>query len=227
MIKPGQLALRRTLAVMKNNNELLLSKNNPTKSISVCLKNKNTVMIKLLIMSTALLAFAINTKAENTQPLKTDTSVYDFKVEGLNGDTINLASFKGKKIMIVNTASYCGNTHQYADLETLYEKYKDKLVIIGFPANNFGAQEPGSNTEIKEFCKKNYGVTFPMAAKVSVKGDDIHPLFKYLVSEAAKIGVNDPIQWNFTKFLLDENGKLIAVIHNKKSVLSDDVTSKL
>ena len=160
------------------------------------------------------------------QTLK-DTTIYDFKVPGLEGGTIDLSAYKGKKIMIVNTASLCGNTHQYADLEALYQKYKDKLVIIGFPANNFASQEPGTNAEIKEFCTKNYGVTFPMAAKVSVKGDDIHPLFRYLVSEAAKIGITDPIKWNFTKFLLDENGKLIAVIHNKTSVLSDEVISKL
>jgi glutathione peroxidase len=129
--------------------------------------------------------------------------------------------------LIVNTASKCGNTPQYADLEKLYETYKDKLVIVGFPANNFGAQEPGSNNEIEEFCKKNYGVTFPMSEKVSVKGDDIHPLFKYLVGEAQKLGETDPIKWNFTKFLLDENGKLIAVINNKVNPMSEEVTKYL
>jgi glutathione peroxidase len=196
-------------------------------------KNKNLYMIKLLIISTAF--FACTAQANKIQTINTesskpasDTSIYSFKVDALDGGgIIDLSAYKGKKIMIVNTASYCGNTHQYADLEALYQKYKGKLVIIGFPANNFGAQEPGTNVEIKEFCTKNFGVTFPMAAKVSVKGNDIHPLFKYLVSEAAKIGVADPIKWNFTKFLLDENGKLIAVIHNKTSVLSDEVTSKL
>src|SRR5215212_2677711 len=101
------------------------------------------------------------------------TSIYDFKVEGLEGGTIDLSQFKGKKLMIVNTASKCGNTPQYADLEKLYEKYKDKLVIVGFPANNFGGQEPGTSDDIKEVCRKNYGVTFPMAAKISVKGEDI------------------------------------------------------
>src|SRR5678809_1578241 len=108
-------------------------------------------------------------------------AIYDFKVQGLDGSPIDFSAYKGKKIMIVNTASQCGNTPQYADLEKLYEKYKDKLVIVGFPANNFGAQEPGTNDEINSFCKKNYGVTFPMAEKVSVKGDDIDPLFKWLV----------------------------------------------
>jgi glutathione peroxidase len=155
------------------------------------------------------------------------SSIYDFKVEGLEGNSIDFKKFKGKKIMIVNTASKCGNTPQYAELEELYEKYKDKLVIVGFPANNFGSQEPGTNSEIKEFCTKNYGVTFPMAAKVSVKGDDIAPIFDYLVGEAKKLGFEDPIKWNFTKFLLDENGKLITVIHNKTKPMSEDVLKYL
>jgi glutathione peroxidase len=172
-------------------------------------------MLRALFLSAFLIFLA---------PVK---NIYDFKVPGLDGKTINFKKYKGKKIMIVNTASKCGNTPQYADLEKLYEQYKDKLVIIGFPANNFGKQEPGSNDEIGEFCKKNYGVTFPMAEKVSVKGDDIHPLFQYLVDEAAKMGIQDPIKWNFTKFLLDEHGKLIAVIHNKVNPMSDEVTKYL
>ncbi|MFL5771575.1 MAG: glutathione peroxidase [Flavisolibacter sp.] len=155
------------------------------------------------------------------------TSIYDFKVDGLSGGSIDFSQYKGKKIMIVNTASKCGNTPQYAELEALYEKYKDKLVIVGFPANNFGGQEPGSNTEIREFCTKNYGVTFPMASKVSVKGDDIDPVFKYLVNEAQKLGVEDPIKWNFTKFLIDENGKLVAVFHNKVKPMSEEVLKYL
>lgn len=156
------------------------------------------------------------------------TSIYDFKVPALDGNgTIDFSKFKGKKIMIVNTASKCGNTPQYAQLEELYKQYKDKLVIVGFPANNFGGQEPGTNGEIQEFCKKNYGVTFPMAEKVSVKGDDIAPLFKYLVDEATKKGFTDPIKWNFTKFLLDEKGNLITVIHNKVNPMSDEVTKYL
>lgn len=155
------------------------------------------------------------------------SSIYEFKVEGLEGGSIDFSKFKGKKIMIVNTASKCGNTPQYKELEELYEKYKDKLVIVGFPANNFGQQEPGSNAEIKEFCTKNYGVTFPMASKVSVKGDDIAPIYKYLTDEAKKLGVEDPVKWNFTKFLLDENGKLIAVIHNKTKPMSEEVLKYL
>src|SRR5690606_7690857 len=121
-------------------------------------------------------------------------------------------------------ASKCGYTKQYEGLEKLYETYKDRLVIIGFPANNFGGQEPGTNAEIEAFCKQNYGVSFPMAAKVSVKGNDIHPVFKYLVNEAEKLGVKDPvIAWNFTKFLLDEKGSLIKVFPSKVTPLSDEL----
>lgn len=168
----------------------------------------------------------------------TGGSIYDFKVPGMDGE-IDFSQYKGKKIMIVNTASKCGNTPQYKDLETLYEKYKDKLVIVGFPANNFGAQEPGSNEDIKNFCTKEYSVTFPMAEKVSVKGDDIHPLYKWLVDQSKELAkklpadnskdivwkrfLQDPVIWNFTKFLLDEKGNLVAVFHNKVSPMSEEI----
>ena len=154
-------------------------------------------------------------------------SIYDFKVPGLDGQSIDLSKYKGKKILIVNTASKCGFTPQYDALEKLYEANQSKLVVLGFPANNFKGQEPGSNEEIQEFCKKNYGVTFPMAEKVSVKGDDIHPLFKYLVAEAGKMGIEDPIKWNFTKFLVDEKGKLLAVFPSKTDPMSEEVTKYL
>jgi glutathione peroxidase len=160
-------------------------------------------------------------------PPKKATSIYKFKVEALDGSKIDFKKYKGKKILIVNTASKCGNTPQYAQLEELYQKYKDRLVIVGFPANNFGGQEPGGKTDIIEVCRRNYGVTFPMADKVSVKGDDIAPIFQYLVDEAKKLGITDPVKWNFTKFLLDENGKLLAVIHNKTKPMSEEVTKFL
>jgi len=153
-------------------------------------------------------------------------SIYDFKVPSLEGGSIDFSKYKGKKVLIVNTASKCGLTPQYIELQALHEQYKDKLVVIGFPANNFN-QENGTNSEINEFCKKNYGVTFTMAEKVSVKGDDIHPLFKYLTDEAAKMGVEDPIKWNFTKFLLDEKGKLIAVIPSKVKPSDESLTKWL
>lgn len=155
-------------------------------------------------------------------------SIYDFKVKGIDGNTIDLAAFKGKNILIVNTASQCGNTPQYADLEKLYQSYQDKIVVIGFPANNFGSQEPGTNEEIKEFCTKNYSVSFPMAAKVSVKGDDIEPLFKYLVAEAEKLGFDEPvIRWNFTKFLVNKEGKLVAVFSHKTNPMSEEILKYL
>lgn len=155
------------------------------------------------------------------------TGLYDFKLTSLDGKPMDLAQYKGKKILIVNTASACGYTPQYADLEALYEKYKGKLVVIGFPANNFGEQEKGTNSEIASFCKKNYGVTFPMSEKVSVKGDDIAPLFKYLTDEAGKLGVTDPIKWNFTKFLIDEQGKLVAVFPSKVKPMDAEITKYL
>ncbi|MGI8892431.1 MAG: glutathione peroxidase [Bacteroidia bacterium] len=155
------------------------------------------------------------------------TSIYDFKVAGLEGGEIDFSQYRGKKILIVNTASECGQTPQYKDLDKLYRQQNDQLVIIGFPANNFGGQEPGSNEEIKDFCEKNYAVTFPMAAKVSVKGDDIHPLFKYLTDEAKKKGFENPIKWNFTKILIDEKGELITVFNHKVKPMSDEVMNYL
>ena len=136
-------------------------------------------------------------------------SIYDFKVESIDGQEINFADFKGKKILIVNTASECGFTKQYADLQKVSQDYADKLVVIGFPANNFGGQEPGTNTDIGAFCEKNFGVTFPLAAKVSVKGEDTAPIFKFLTDKDLNGVKNTTIMWNFTKFLVDENGKLV------------------
>ena len=152
----------------------------------------------------------------------TGSSIYDFKVPGLDGE-IDFSNYKGKKIMIVNTASQCGNTPQYKDLEALYEKYKDKLVIIGFPANNFGGQEPGSNAEIKQFCTKEFSVTFPMAEKISVKGDDIAPIYKFLSEQAAAKGFDDPVKWNFGKFLIDEKGNLVATFSPKTQPMSEEI----
>jgi glutathione peroxidase len=154
--------------------------------------------------------------------------IYDFSVPALNGGDINFAEYKGKKILIVNTASQCGYTPQYAELQKLQDAYKDKLVVVGFPANNFGGQEPGSNEEIKSFCKKNYGVTFPMAQKVSVVGQDAHPLFQWLDEQAKAMGNEEPvIKWNFTKFLIDENGKLLAVFRSKVKPMDEAITNYL
>lgn len=155
-----------------------------------------------------------------------DTSLYSFKAKTVDGKDFDFSSLKGKKVLIVNTASECGNTPQYADLEKLYEKYKDHLVIIGFPANNFGAQEPGTNEQISEFCKTNYGITFPVMQKVSVKGDDISSLFQWLTTENNPDFTGD-IKWNFEKFLLDENGKLIHRFRSKVTPFSPEIISAI
>lgn len=190
-------------------------------------------MIKLMAIGFVLLTSATSSNTasmKNENPLQTPArskSIYDFKVEALDGSTIDFASFKGKKILIVNTASACGYTPQYEGLEALYKKYQDKLVIVGFPANNFGGQEPGTNGEIKEFCKKNYGVTFPMAAKISVKGDDMAAIYKWLCTKSENGVLDATISWNFNKFLLDEKGNLVTKFDSKVTPMSDELTSKL
>ncbi len=158
--------------------------------------------------------------------LAAPASVYDFKLKTIDGDDFSLAKFKGKKILVVNTASKCGYTKQYADLQKLSELYKDKLVVVGFPANNFGGQEPGTNQDIKSFCKDNFSVSFPMSGKVSVKGADIAPLFKYL-TEAENPDFTGEIKWNFEKFLLDENGKLVHRYRSGTNPLDPAITSKI
>lgn len=183
-------------------------------------------MIRIILASIIFISFAF-TSNEKKSAATSQPTIYNFKVEGLEGGTINFASFKGKKILIVNTASKCGYTPQYTELEELYEKYKDKLVVIGFPANNFGGQEPGTNAEIKEFCTGTYHVTFPMAAKVSVKGDDMAPLYQWLTSKEKNGVLDAEIKWNFGKFLLNEKGELIAYFPSKVKPMSEEITSKL
>ncbi len=182
-------------------------------------------MKKLLIVCTSFILISFMLPSPTF--LSKSTSIYDFKVDGLTGGTIDFSEFKGKKILVVNTASKCGFTPQYEYLQKLYEKYKDKLVIVGFPANNFGNQEPGNNDEIKAFCTKNYGVTFPMAAKVSVKGDDIAPIFKWLTNKSENGVMDAEIKWNFTKFLLDENGVLIGKFDTAVSPMSEEIVKYL
>jgi glutathione peroxidase len=145
-------------------------------------------------------------------PMKKET-IYQFNVQDLSGNAFDFTTLKGKKIMIVNTASECGLTPQYEELQAVYEKYKEQnFVIVGFPANNFGSQEPGSNAQIATFCQKNYGVTFPMMAKISVEGSDQHPLYQFL-TQKAKNGLEDSeVQWNFQKYLINESGELAKVV---------------
>ena len=138
------------------------------------------------------------------------TSVYDFSATTIDGKPRKLADYKGKVLLVVNTASKCGFTPQYKGLEALYKKYKDKgLVVLGFPSNQFGAQEPGPESEIAEFCEMNFGVTFPLFSKVDVNGDAAHPLFKYLTSTKKGLLGSEAIKWNFTKFLVGKDGRVI------------------
>ena len=139
------------------------------------------------------------------------TSIYDYTMKSIDGESVSLKSYSGKVVLLVNVASRCGFTPQYEGLQALYEKYKDRgLVIVGIPANNFGSQEPGTNEEIKKFCSMKYNVTFPMMAKVSVLGDDQTPLYKFLTDKSANPQVGGDIKWNFTKFLFDRHGKPVA-----------------
>lgn len=152
------------------------------------------------------------------------TSIHTFKTKTLDGQDFDFASLKGKKVLIVNTASECGLTPQYKQLEELYEKYKDKnFTIVGFPANNFGAQEPGSNSQIKEFCTKNYGVTFPMMEKISVKGDDMHEIYQWLTKKEKNGVMSSSVKWNFQKYLIDEEGHLVDSVSPTKKPDCDKI----
>ncbi|MDD5150822.1 MAG: glutathione peroxidase [Flavobacterium sp.] len=161
------------------------------------------------------LLVTIQSQAQNKSAMEKQT-IYQFKVEDLSGKIFDFASLKGKKIMIVNTASKCGYTPQYKELEALYKEYADKgFVIVGFPANNFGAQEPGTNEEIATFCQLNYGVTFPMMSKISVKGKDMNEVYQFL-TEKSKNGLQDSdVKWNFQKYLINENGELVKIYYSK------------
>jgi glutathione peroxidase len=153
-------------------------------------------------------------------------SFHDFTVKTIDGEEISLSEFKGKKVLVVNTASKCGLTPQYEDLQKLYEKYgSDKFVIIGFPANNFMNQEPGSNSEIKQFCSSEYNVTFPMMAKISVKGDDMDPLYDWLTNKDLNGVMDSKVKWNFQKYMIDENGKFVDVAYPKTNPLDDQIVS--
>jgi len=178
-----------------------------------------------LVAVSLITSFAATSKKTN----KTTgaTSVYDFKLKTLDGQETSLAKYKGKKLLLVNVASQCGYTPQYKNLEALYKQYGSKVIVIGFPANNFGQQEPGTAAEIKEFCAKNYGVSFPMMEKISVKGNDAHPLYKYLSNKSENGVCGDEPSWNFCKYLIDENGKVVKFFPSKVDPLSPEITSLL
>lgn len=175
--------------------------------------------MKTFVLMMVSLLFAVSLEAQNK-------SFYDFAVKTIDGKEFSLSSLKGKKVLVVNVASKCGLTPQYAQLEKLYEKYKDKdFVIIGFPANNFMGQEPGSNEEIAQFCSLNYGVTFPMMAKISVKGREIAPLYQWLTEKKLNGKEDASVQWNFQKFMIDENGNWVGFASPKESPFSEKIVT--
>ena len=153
-------------------------------------------------------------------------SFHDFTVKNIDGEDFDLSNLKGKKILVVNTASKCGFTPQYKDLQKLHEKYSSEdFIIIGFPANNFMNQEPGSNSEIKTFCSSEYNITFSMMAKISVKGDDIHALYQWLTKKELNGKLDSKVKWNFQKYMIDENGKLVDVAYPKTNPLDDQIVN--
>jgi glutathione peroxidase len=191
--------------------------------------------MKFIISTFLLLAFTACGQTKNAQNNENSSSmnapkesIHQFTVTDINGKSFDFKSLKGKKIMVVNTASKCGLTPQYEKLEALYQKYKNSnFVIVGFPANNFMGQEPGTNEEIATFCKKNYGVSFSMMEKISVKGSDIHPVYQFL-TEKSKNGLEDnSVQWNFQKYLIDENGYLVKVVSPRTSPDDQEITNWL
>jgi glutathione peroxidase len=175
-------------------------------------------MFSKILISTAL----------TTVSMLAASSIYDFTLDSISGQPVSLAQYKGKVVMLVNVASKCGYTPQYKGLEALYKKYESKgLVILGFPANNFMSQEPGTNAEIQAFCSRTYNVTFPMFSKISVKGSDQAPLYQYLTDKKANPATGGDIGWNFTKFVVDRNGKIVARFDSKVEPESAEVSKAI
>jgi glutathione peroxidase len=173
-----------------------------------------TISLALVLIISGMLSFA------------QQANFHSFKTKTIDGKTFDLASLKGKKVLVVNTASKCGLTPQYKDLQSLYVKYGgDKFVIIGFPANNFLSQEPGSNSEIKQFCTQEYQVTFPMMQKISVKGEDIDPIYKWLINKALNGKMDAEVSWNFQKFMIDEKGNLVDMASPRTKPMDDQIVN--
>ncbi|MBX2945801.1 MAG: glutathione peroxidase [Cyclobacteriaceae bacterium] len=182
---------------------------------------KLTKIILFTVIAMGLAAFLSN-KLSKSEPLQATGSIYDFKIPGLDGEIIDFSKFKGKKLLIVNTASKCGKTPQYADLQKLHEQYGDRIIVLGFPANNFLWQEPGSNQDIAEFCERNYGVTFQMFEKISVKGKDRHPLYTWLEAKTGKTP-----DWNFAKYLVSEDGVTVTFFNSSTKAFEKPIMDKI
>jgi glutathione peroxidase len=172
-------------------------------------------------MKYILFAFMILTSFKNISA----QSVYDIDLNNIDGVNIDLSKFKGKYILFVNVASNCGFTKQYADLEKLYQQYKQELVVIGLPCNQFGGQEPGNSIEIKQFCQKNYGVSFPITEKINVKGKNIHQLYSWLTDKEKNGNINSNVKWNFQKYLVGRSGELVNYFYSTTNPLSNKITS--
>jgi glutathione peroxidase len=179
--------------------------------------------MKLLILSIMMFSLFTKTK-QKTEPSE---SIYDININALNADPINLSDYKDKFILFVNVASECGFTGQYEDLQKLYESYQDKLIIIGVPCNQFGGQEPGTASEIQNFCKLNYGVTFLLTEKVDVKGENQHPVYEWLTQQSKNGSSSSTVKWNFQKYLVSKDGKLIDYYYSATSPLSNKITKYL
>tara|TARA_Y100001936_G_C15849171_1_gene546257 strand:+ start:133 stop:678 length:546 start_codon:yes stop_codon:yes gene_type:complete len=172
-----------------------------------------------------IILILVNWQIINGQKIM-DNSIYQFTVEDVDGEAFDFSCLEGKKIMIVNTASRCGLTYQYKGLQALYDKYKNQnFIIIGFPANNFLFQEPGTNQQISEFCKKNYGVTFPIMSKIDVKGKNIHPIYRFLTDKSKNGYIDSKVTWNFQKYLINENGLLEMVVSPRTSPESEKIVN--
>ena len=193
-----------------------------------CKMNVMKKYFLFLLILTACGAKKIESRPDNVALVsQSSNSIYDFTMNAIDGAPISLSDYRGKKLLIVNTASKCGYTPQYADLQKLHQEYGDKVTILGFPANNFMGQEPGSNEEIASFCSQNYGVTFQMFEKISVKGSDMHPLYQWLSSKELN-GWNDKSpSWNFCKYLVNENGELVKFYAQGVNPMSDEIITEI
>lgn len=188
------------------------------------------IIILLILVVTGFTSYAFLQNRKTTKArliAQTPTSFYELSYTDIDGKPVKMSDYKGKYILCVNVASKCGNTPQYAGLQSLYEKHKDKLVIIGFPCNQFLGQEPGSENDIEEFCTKNYGVTFPLASKMDVKGKDQHPIYTWLTSKSLNGVADASVGWNFHKFIIGKNGEWLASIGNRVDPLSKEIEDYL
>ena len=184
-------------------------------------------VLSTLALCSGLMIGLHDAGAEHEGPLMAakTTSLYDFTMDDIDGKPVNLNQYRGKVLLVVNTASLCGNTPQYTDLESIYERYHDKgFEVLAFPANNFGQQEPGTNAEIKGFCLTKYSVSFPLFSKISVKGSDKHPLYQYLTEQSPFPG---EIEWNFQKYLVDRSGNVVGRFHHRTKPLSPEVVNEI